>query len=78
MDFYKNTIHPKPKHASSGEHRQFIGSWDENLQYSGDRLGNDVYCSNCDNWSTVKGMGILFSIIGNCKNCGQSFLEKNV
>lgn len=72
-DFYINTIEPKPKHGEQGQHCTFIGAWDKNLQYSGDRLGNDIYCANCNYWSTVKGTGILFSIIGECKNCGTSF-----
>nr|DAI89639.1 MAG TPA: NUDIX domain protein [Caudoviricetes sp.] len=73
MDTYINTIEPKPKHGQEGQHREFIGYWDKELSYSGDRLGCDIYCSNCNHWSTVKGTNILFSVCGKCKNCGTKF-----
>ena len=63
----------KPAHGSSGEHRTFIGKW-LGTNYTGDRMGNDVYCAVCDNYSTVEGTNILYSIAGNCKHCGASFL----
>jgi hypothetical protein len=72
-DFYPNTIEPTPTHGSEGEYRRFFGKWDENLQYSGDRFGCDVYCGKCNHWNTVEGTNILFSVCGNCKNCGERF-----
>lgn len=77
METFLNTLEPKPKHGTKGEHRIFNGKWDENLQYSGDREGCDIYCGHCNHWNTVKGTGILFQFM-NCKNCNQSFLKKSL
>lgn len=77
IDFYPNLQIPHPPHGTSGKHRQFIGKWNtDNLTYSGDRLGSDIYCANCNHWNTVKNTNILFSIVGNCKKCGTSFYKE--
>ncbi len=65
----------KQEHGQEGKHRVFIGKWDENLQYSGDREGNDIYCGNCDTWNTVEGTNILFSVVGECKKCCHRFCD---
>lgn len=75
MDFYENKIEPKPAHGTKGEYREFIGQWSKDLQYSGDRLGCDIYCASCNHWNTVKGTGILFEFMS-CKNCGTSLIKK--
>lgn len=75
MDTYLNVTEPKPQHGDQGQHREFLGYWREDNTYSGDRLGCDIYCANCNYWSTVKGTNILFSVVGNCKNCGKTFLK---
>lgn len=73
MSTFKNTIEPKPKHGDKGEYRMFTGTWNNNLQYSGDRSGCDIYCEYCDHWNTVEGTHLLFQF-ENCKNCNNSFL----
>jgi len=75
MDYYLNTYEPKPEHGEEGKYRQFNGSWEEGLTYTVDRFGRDIYCSGCNHWSTVKGKNILYSVLGNCKNCGKSFIK---
>lgn len=65
----------KPAHGQRGDHREFIGKWDVNIQYSGDREGCDIYCGNCDTWNTVEGTNILYSVVGKCKKCGHPFRE---
>jgi len=75
MDYFENTIEPKPKHGDNGEYRQFVGIWNNNLTYSGDRFGRDIYCAKCNNWNTVKDTPLLFQFM-NCKKCNTSFLEK--
>lgn len=76
-NYFENTIEPKPKHGSEGEYREFVGKWDSNLTYSGDRFGHDVYCAKCNNWNTVENTSILFKFMS-CKNCGTSFLDKTL
>lgn len=73
MDYYLNTQEPKPEHGEQGQNRLFLGEWKDDLTYTGDRQGNDIYCSNCNHWSTVKGTSILFSVVGDCKKCGTPF-----
>lgn len=76
LDFYKNTNESKPRHGEQGQHRAFVGVW-KGTNYTGDREGRDIYCAFCDYWNTVHGTGILFSVTGNCKVCGASFLKSN-
>lgn len=76
MDYYLNTIEPKPQHGHQGEYRRFMGEWYDaghSLQHTNDRFGHDIYCANCNHWSTVKDTNILYSVVGKCKVCNTSF-----
>ena len=87
VDFVKNTKEPRPKHGSKGEYRTFSKDYDtktfvlangetETITYStGSISGCDLYCENCNNYSTVKGTHFLWGVIdGACKVCGTSFI----
>lgn len=65
-----------PKHGDRGEYREFIGHWTPELSYTGDKCGRDIYCANCNTWNTVEGTHLLFTVMGNCKNCGTSFYKE--
>jgi len=72
MEYFENTQEPAPAHGAKGPYREFIGAWSEDLIYSGDRMGRDIYCAKCNHWNTVKGTSILFEFMS-CKNCNASF-----
>lgn len=79
MDYFEHTGVEKPKHGQEGEYRMFYGEWvaDANMismpYYTGDRGGCDIYCANCNHWNTVKNTNILYSVVGECKNCKTKF-----
>lgn len=59
----------QPKHGDRGTYRQFYSK-------ERDRFGHDLWCACCNTWNTVEGTGVMFSLLGKCKNCGAPFGDR--
>lgn len=59
----------QPQHGQRGTFRVF----DDKRAY---RQGHDLYCACCNTWNTVEGTSVMFSLLGQCKNCGAPFGDR--
>jgi len=88
LDFYPKRENESPKHKEKGEYRRFSGELkvktfflpdgsESKLQYYGSSIeGCDLFCGQCQHWNTIKNESVFFGVVGDCKKCGESWIEK--